>query len=169
MDEGNEGDMTTIDVEVKGLIELQAKMEQMVADLHGPPVLNAMRDSALMVERDAKINAPVDTGRLRASIVPEIVAGADQIWGIVGSNVTYAASVEYGSRPHMPPIEPLAAWVRRHHIGEAGYEYGIAMLIAWKIAAHGTKARPYLEPAFQKNEAAIRNKFDQAIEVIVNK
>ena len=31
-------------------------------------VEQALINSALMVERDAKINAPVDTGRLRASI-----------------------------------------------------------------------------------------------------
>jgi len=158
-----------IDVEVKGLIELQRKTEQMVADLHGAPVLQAMRDSTLLVVRDAKINAPVDTGRLRASILPEIVAGQDEVWGVVGSNLEYAPAVETGSRPHMPPIEPLAAWVRRHHIGEEGYEYGIAMLIAWKIAAHGTRAQPYLIPAFEKNETNIRRRFEHAVEVIVNK
>ena len=50
MDEGNEGDMmaqSAIDIEVKGLQEIQRKMEQMVVDLHGAPVLNAMRESTL--------------------------------------------------------------------------------------------------------------------------
>jgi HK97 gp10 family phage protein len=137
--------MTTIDIEVKGLLELQAKMEQMVADLHGAPVLNAMRDSALMVERDAKINAPVDTGRLRASIVPEIVAGADQIWGIVGSNVEYAPYQEFGTGIYA--MYPTSR--------------------SWKTG--GVRPKLYLTRAFQKNEDNIRRRFEHTVEIIVNK
>jgi len=159
----------TIDVEVKGLIELQRKTIQMAKDLHGAPIVNAMQQSALEVTRDAIINAPVDTGKLQASILPRIDLTETEVIGVVGSNVEYAPAVEFGSKPHMPPLEPLAAWVRRHNIGEEGYEYGIAMLIAWKIAAHGTKAQPYLIPAFEKNEANIRRRFENAVEVIVNK
>lgn len=158
-----------IDIEVKGLIELQKKTIQMVTDLHGAPIIDAMKSSTLEVLRDAVKNAPVDTGRLRASILPDIQVDQNEVRGVVGSDVEYAPAVEFGSRPHMPPIEPLAQWVRRHNIGEEGYEYGIAMLIAWKIKAHGTKAQPYLVPAFEKNETNIRRRFENAVEVIVNK
>lgn len=167
---------SAIDIEVKGLQELQRKMEQMVADLHGAPVLNAVRDSTLMVQRDAKLNisepypaGAVDTGWLRASIWPQVFSGADFVRGVVGSNVTYAPYVEYGTAPHFPPPAALVGWVRRHKFGKAGRELSVAYAIAKKIAERGTPARPYLIPAFQKNEANIRNKFDHAIEVIVNK
>ena len=43
------------------------------------------------------------------------------------------------------------------------------MLIACKIARTGTKAQPYLIPAFEKNEANISRRFENAMEVIVNK
>jgi len=49
--------------------------------------------ACLMVERDAKILCPVDTGRLRSSITHEIEGTA----GRVGSNVEYARAVEMGS------------------------------------------------------------------------
>jgi len=49
--------------------------------------------ACLMVERDAKILCPVDTGRLRSSITHEI----EGTTGRVGSNVEYARAVEMGS------------------------------------------------------------------------
>ena len=57
--------------EIKELQETQRNLEQAVKDLEGPPMLEGMREATLVVQRDAKINAPVDTGRLRASITPE--------------------------------------------------------------------------------------------------
>ena len=88
-----------ITAEIKGLKELQRKTDQMVKDLHGAPILNAMRDSTLLVSRYARKNAPVDTGRLRASILPEIRASAgNEILGVVGSNVEYAPYQEFGTR-----------------------------------------------------------------------
>src|SRR5512139_3059740 len=90
--------MASIDIEVKGLIELQRKTEQMVSDLHGAPILDAMRDSVLVIQRDAKINAPVDTGRLRASITPSVQEMSNEVQGIVGSNVVYAPYQEFGTR-----------------------------------------------------------------------
>ncbi|KPJ77284.1 MAG: hypothetical protein AMJ81_00035 [Phycisphaerae bacterium SM23_33] len=55
-----------------------------------------MRDATLLVERHAKINAPVDTGRLRASITPEVRQQSNTVQGVVGSNVVYAPFQELG-------------------------------------------------------------------------
>lgn len=89
------------DEAVKGLKETQKRIEQAARDLEGVPMLEAMRDATLVVNRDAKINAPVDSGRLRASLTPEIqqVQGVlgGTIQGIVGSNVTYAPFQELGT------------------------------------------------------------------------
>ena len=52
-----------------------------------------MEKACLLVERDAKILCPVDTGRLRSSITHEIKG----LTGMVGSNVEYARAVELGS------------------------------------------------------------------------
>lgn len=85
--------MTGIRVEIQGLKEAQAKMEQVARDVHGTPMVDAMKQATLLVEGDAKRNAPVDTGRLRASIMPEVrVAGVFNrtVQGVVGSNVQYA-------------------------------------------------------------------------------
>ena len=56
-----------------------------------------MGTATLMVSRDAKLAAPVDTGLLRSSILPEVqVIGFDVI-GIVGSEVKYAWFQEAGT------------------------------------------------------------------------
>jgi hypothetical protein len=102
--------MTALSAEIKGYKELQKKQEQVVRDLRGAPFLQAMRDAVLIVQRAAKMNTPVDTGRLRASIMPEVRTIGRVITGIIGTNVVYAAKVERpgpvragGRRPYMKP------------------------------------------------------------------
>lgn len=88
------GDMPANDldlkVEINRLRETQAATERIIAGLHGEPMVQAMQRATLLVQRNAKINAPVDTGRLRASITPEIRARDRSVIGVVGSNVVYA-------------------------------------------------------------------------------
>lgn len=89
----------SIDAKITGLLEMQKKREQEVRDLAGTPMLNAMRDATMVVTGSAKAFAPVDTGRLRASITPDVrVEGAENVIGVVGSNVAYAPYVELGTR-----------------------------------------------------------------------
>ncbi len=58
---------------------------------------SGMTKACLLVERDAKINAPVDTGRLRASITNRLDVEENQLVGIVGTNVSYASFQEFGT------------------------------------------------------------------------
>ena len=153
--------MASVDVEVKGLIELQRKMEQMVKDVHGEPILNAMRDSTLQLQRDARIFAPVDTGRLRASIIPTIRSTPASVEGVIGTNVEYAPYMEFGTRPHFPPIAALQVWADRHGVNV----YYLAKL----IGARGLEARKYMQKSFEKNKSAIERRFERAIAEIVNK
>jgi len=84
------------ELEVRGLEETQEKMEQMTEDLQGPPLEQGMRRATLLVTRDAKIFAPVDTGRLRASILPSVTVRKfpPRVQGIIGSRVEYAGFQE---------------------------------------------------------------------------
>lgn len=57
-----------------------------------------LTDIVLQIERDAKKNAPVDTGNLRASIESEVrLEGSDTLAGFVGTNTDYAPFVELGT------------------------------------------------------------------------
>ena len=87
-----------LDLEIRGLIELQEKADQVIEDLHGKPMLDGMRKATLLVSKDAKILAPVDTGLLRSSITPEVRQDGWTVLGVVGSNVFYAPYQETGTR-----------------------------------------------------------------------
>ncbi len=56
-----------------------------------------MTKACVLVERDAKKNAPIDTGRLRNSITHRLETETGQIIGIVGTNVEYASFQEFGT------------------------------------------------------------------------
>ncbi|MDD5000874.1 MAG: HK97 gp10 family phage protein [Thiomonas arsenitoxydans] len=143
-------------MELRNLKETQKAMDQTVRDLHGTPMMQAIRDATLLITRSARRAAPVDTGRLRASIAPEVVQGAHEVQGVVGSNVVYAPFVETGSRPHWPPPGVLERWSRRHGIPE--------FLVMRAIALRGTKAQPYLEPAVEENLARIMRLLERAVQ-----
>ena len=153
--------MLDVKVEVKGLRELQRKNEQVVRDLRGDVMLRAMRDATLLVTRGAKQNAPVDTGRLRASITPEVRGEGEDMIGVVGSNVVYAPYVELGTRPHFPPLAALEVWARRHGTS--------AFLVARAISQRGTTPRLFLQNAYNDSKPRIIALFDRALKNIVSK
>ena len=153
-----------IDIEVKGLIKAQRKQEQVIRDLHGEPVLNAMRDATLIVTRAAKKNAPVDTGRLRASITPEVRMMGETTTGVIGSNVKYAADQEFGTLgPYL--ILPKNAWTGiLHWVGKDGKD------MFSKFVIHpGIKGKRYLQRAFEDNKDRIIRRLERGINQIVEK
>lgn len=104
------------------------------------------------VQNEAKRRAPVDTGLLRSSIVHQVTGGGSSVTVTVGSRVSYAADVEYGTAPHV--IVPKN--------GKALYWPGAAHPVA-KVNHPGTRARPFMRPAvdlapifFSKNISKIR-------------
>lgn len=90
--------MADIKIEVRNLEAVTKNMERMVEELHGAPMLAGMRQATLLVQRSARVNSPVDTGRLRASIAPEVTMQGLNVQGIIGSNVVYAPFQELGTR-----------------------------------------------------------------------
>lgn len=70
---------------------------------------NALKKKGFKVVREAKKNAPVDTGRLRASITLNTEQRPDGLVNVlVGSDVDYAPFVEFGTenRPPQPFLRP---------------------------------------------------------------
>lgn len=146
----------TVDFEVQGLIEAQKEMERLITELHGEPVLRAFQDATLMVTRDAKLNAPVDTGRLRASITPEVTLEGQDVLGIVGSNVVYAPQMELGADPHWPNMANLTVWASRHNLD--------AYVVAQQISRRGLAPRRFLEDALIGNMARIQARIEQGVD-----
>jgi hypothetical protein len=154
--------------EVRGLVEAQRNIEATMAQLHGPEMAQAMRDCTLMVQRDAKLLVPVDTGRLRASITPEVRMDGNEVMGVVGSNVKYAPYIETGTRPHWPPMGAIWEWVEHKGRGRANVHLSVLRVMR-AIAKRGTKAYRYLQGAFEKNEGQIKRRIDGAVGRIVRR
>jgi hypothetical protein len=142
-------------VELRGVKEQRARMDKIVRDLHGTPMLQAMRDSTLMVTRTARKLAPHDRGILRNSIMPEIRTRGNTLEGVVGSNLKYAAAQELGTRPFWPPVAALQSWARRHGTS--------AFLVARAIATRGIKPKYFLQKGFGQNYYKIMARLERAV------
>lgn len=90
----------------------------------------------------AKVNCPVDTGRLRNSGTSRItVANGKRVSAEVSFNANYAAAVHNGTRPHV--IRPRRAKVLAFRVGSK-------RVFATKVNHPGTKARPFLADALKQ-------------------
>ncbi|PJN38980.1 hypothetical protein CG747_20790 [Streptomyces sp. CB02959] len=112
-------------------------------------VRRAVERTGTDVQNEARRVAPVDTGRLRSSIVARPTRGRGAGYE-VGTNVNYAAAVEYGTAPHV--IVPKN--------GRALYWPGAAHPVA-KVNHPGTAAKPFLRPAVEATEFFFRRNLEQ--------
>ena len=138
--------MATITIRIEGLEQVLANMNYQ--EIVAGPLHDFLLRSALTVEAESKQLAPVDTGRLRASIKTEV----EPLKATIAPTVHYGAYVEFGTRPHWPPVSALEPWARRHGFPTVGGAY----LVARAISRHGTKPHPYMRPGAEAAEPAIQ-------------
>lgn len=143
---------TVIHVKIEGLEELVRSLKD--PQLIRGPLAVFLKQSAMHLAGQAKELAPVDTGRYRASIKTEV----EETRGIVSSFVHYAPYIEYGTRPHWPPVAAMQPWARRHGFpaGRQG-----AFLVARAIARRGTRARHVFQRALDGSHDAIGGFFER--------
>jgi hypothetical protein len=116
------------------------------------------------LQAEVQDRTPTTHGTLRTSIIGDVrrLPGIG-VEGVVGTPLAYAPAVEDGSRPHMPPVEPLAAWARQK-LGVTGREAErAAWAIARKIARIGTEGAHMFRDAVQANQAQIIGGLDECL------
>ena len=100
-------------------------------------------DMALRIQKRAKMylrtHEAMDTGNLSNTVLAEL--SPTKIEAEIGPTAKYGPYVEFGTKPHFPPMEALEAWARHH-----GFESPWPICKA--IAERGIKARPYLSSAW---------------------
>jgi HK97 gp10 family phage protein len=101
-----------------------------------------MQRSLLLIEGAAKAKAPKKSGRLAGGISHRLSSVGGTITGEVGPSAKYGLYVEEGTRPHWMPPGILPFPVMR------------------AIARKGTRAQPYMLPAFEANEARVTAMFE---------
>lgn len=112
---------------------------------------------------DLVANSPVDTGLYAASWGMTVLEKSV----IVGNYSPYAGVIEYGARPHTPPIGPLLAWAKRVTGSNSqppdydSHVWAIAKAVQKKIAEHGQAPRHIMENMIPKIIENIRQEFDR--------
>ena len=112
----------------------------------GLSVEDSVAAVAVEVANEAKRKAPVDHGRLRASIRPE--KKSKYTW-IVGTNVGYGLYVEYGTGPHV-------IRVKNKKVLSDGKQF-----FGKEVMHPGTRAQPFLRPAFSSVKRRMMAKLKQ--------
>lgn len=88
----------------------------------------------------------VDRGTLRQSVSSyPIPKGAELV-----VSAPHAKWVEYGTRPHMPPLQPLLEWVTRKGLAKGDDAIKMAEAVRWKIFMKGTKPAFFFRGTLQK-------------------
>lgn len=117
-----------------------------------------------LIRAETLKETPVNTGLLRSSInaSKQVMVLPTMVQGTLGSTLAYALPTETGRAPgKMPPVDAIAYWVARKglagtydistHKREGGAEdqrsqdWQVALMIARKIAARGTKGAHMME------------------------
>ena len=113
----------------------------------------ALRAGGMLIRNAAQTKAPVLTGNLKRSInVEAIETGAVQL-AIIGTEVSYAPHMEYGTTAHTINSSVFIKGVGWRYIGKHP----------------GTKARPFLRPAFDEQQDAAIAEVEAVLDQLVKK
>lgn len=97
---------------------------------------NVLVNSANYLKGEMEARVPVRTGRLRQSI--QVRVHGEKV--IIGPDTEYAAFVEFGTKPHV---------IRAKNAKALAFKMGGQTVIVRKVNHPGTKAKPYVRPAFE--------------------
>lgn len=151
--------MSMVSLSAPGLAALQRGFAQ--APEYTQAQLEAgMVEATMLLEREVKDVMPAVSGLTRTSVFSDAFSTPAGVLGVVASSSIAAAAVELGTKPHMPPVAPIEAWVREK-LGIAGPEArGVAFAVARKIARVGTKAQHPFGKTLDRHMGALSRIFE---------
>lgn len=117
-------------------IERLAQALRESGKMSDPTTFNVLRDSANYLKAEMEARVPVRTGRLRQSIA--IREQSNSI--TVGPDTEYAEFVEFGTRPHV---------IKPKNKKALAFMAGGQMVVVKQVNHPGTKAKPFVRPAFE--------------------
>lgn len=142
-------------IEIQNLDKVTATLTRFPKQAAGN-INDAIRAILITIQREATKEAPSDTGKMRG----DWDMSFGHLTGSLRNRSQYAVHMEYGTRPHFPPLEAITPWANRHGIPP--------FLVARAIARKGTKARRFFGTAIDRAKASANRIFDQAITKTLN-
>lgn len=182
-------------VHIKGLQEITRLLDGDLSEKVYFPIRDAMKQSGELLEDQIKQNLTendsVVIGDLRGSVSSsEVQVTKEAIFIEVGAGrgLPYARAVEYGTKPHTPPLsitepgQPLYKFVEIKRLAglysvKTGRRLGgkkrqvdenrqVARAIWAHIRKFGTRPHPYFMPAIEQTKERIVKLFEEAVEKI---
>ncbi|MCK5216586.1 MAG: hypothetical protein KAJ93_02295 [Methanosarcinales archaeon] len=113
-----------------------------------------LMDVAELILADSQDKVPVDEGMLKKSgHINDEFLNKEVVY-----DAPYSVFVEFGTSPHMPPLQPIEEWVRRKR-GDLGVKDSeikkVARAIQMKISKYGTDPKPFLRPAYDDSQVRV--------------
>jgi hypothetical protein len=156
-----------IQMDTAELDRLQAALEA-APDQARNALTAAAWEAGLLLQREISERTPRGVGGaggLAGSIFardPELSPDGLEISVAVGTSLPYAQPVEFGSKPHWPPLLPLLDWVTGK-LGKSGDEaLAMARGVQIKIARKGTQGAHMFRDAMAATESQVREIFQRA-------
>lgn len=147
----------TVEIEVPRLKEFEGLLRK-APMLAKAELTMAIYRSATIIQRLARQEAPIDTGRLRSSIAVEY----GPLQARVGPRTNYALAVHEGRRAGAPtPATAMTGWARRKGLNP----YAVAN----SITRRGTKPNRFMKRAAVTATVPVVAEFNRAADTIIKK
>jgi len=167
--------MARLGAEIDGMSSTLDKLEDVVEEAEEAlaGVLNRSAERGKDGAESAldRKTSPYGLGAARATIRVQKEAEARDLEAIVAAGgaatvragFDYTLSIEFGAKPHFPPVEKLTGkkealdeWVQR--MNPTGDVEDVAFSIAQDISRRGLDERPFMRPGFRVAKADIRKR-----------
>lgn len=151
-------------IEILNVLRMVKKLEK----IEQIKLTEKMNKCVVLVQGQAKLLCPADTGALRGSIKTEVKSEGKKCIGRVYTNMNYAPYVEFGTGSKGNGSYPYSVkglnlsykdkpWVYTPDGGETFYR------------TNGQVAQPFLYPALKKNETKIKAILNDALNEEIKK
>ena len=158
--------------EIRGMQALWARAPEIV----GEEMYRTIVEADLYLKGELQQALPRGAGGigggagLAGSLFTDEQRFSDHVIGAVASPLAYAEYVELGTRPHMPPLQPLEDWVEaKLNITDEREKRSVAFLIARKISRVGTKPDGSWQRVFDASQSNIDVRFAQGVERVLDR
>ena len=121
------------------------------------------KDMARDMRKSIKKRDAIASGTLKKSVFSEVTANQDGPILTVGASAKHAQFVEYGTRPHWPPIRAIEKWLMIKGLASGPELRSRAFLTARAIARRGTRPKTFLAPTVQKYRKLVMGRINRAI------
>lgn len=158
--------MNALTVHINGIEQISGAMREAILNGARSGMEKAGIEGARLVQQREPVGA---TSNLVQGTMAEMHSDApmfEEVIFVAPPADVYAAPVEFGTAPHMPPVLPLVLWVQKKlHVGDEKQATSIAWAIAKSIAKRGTQGVHMFEQGFEELQGELVGIIEREIAV----